>query len=152
MRLPIALNPYFELVVNCWIPLPDRRTDLSTKAIHHHGKLLLSTATIFGPGYEHWTFSPPEPVSAKQDYWKMRLLERAPHPLHHVAFVDAQVAHVPMYPKDLTLTLALWTSSAPTTVRDFVKRVPWVNRNANALRTASDRLGLRKTLDLNVVE
>jgi hypothetical protein len=152
IALPIVLNPYFELVVNCWIPLPDRRTDLSTKAIHHHGKLLLSTATIFGPGYEHWTFSPPEPQDASQRLWRMHLLERAPHPLHHVAFVDAHVAHVPMYPSELTLTLALWSSSAPTTVTDFVKRVPWVNRNAAKLRDVSDRLGLRKTLDLNVVE
>lgn len=152
IALPIVLNPYFELVVNCWIPLPDRRTDLSTKAIHHHGKLLLSTATIFGPGYEHWAFSPPTPTDSSQEHWRMNLLERAPHPLHHVAFVDAHVAHVPMYPKDFTMTLALWSSSAPTTVKDFVKRVPWINRNAGKLRSVGDRFGLRKTLDLNVVE
>src|SRR5947209_15926069 len=53
------LNPYFALDINIWIPLANKDTDLSTKCIHHHGPMILSTATIFGPGYEHWTFRTP---------------------------------------------------------------------------------------------
>src|SRR5436190_20053232 len=59
VALPVDLNPWFGLNANCWIPLPDRNSNLSTKAIHHHGKLLLSTVTMFGPGYEHFTFTTP---------------------------------------------------------------------------------------------
>src|SRR4051794_3597300 len=55
--MEVTTNPWFGLVANCWISMPGARTDLSTKAIHHHGDMLLSTATIFGPGYEHWTFA-----------------------------------------------------------------------------------------------
>lgn len=152
IAIPIVLTPYFELVINCWIPLPDRSTQLSTKAIHHHGKLLLSTATLMGPGYEHWLFDAPVERDRARDLWKMNLVEAAPHPAHHVAFVDAHVAHLPMYPPDLTLTLALWSSSTPTSKVDFVKRVPLVQQNASALRAMADRFGLRKQLDLNVVE
>src|SRR5438067_5043713 len=35
--MEITTNPWFGLVANCWIPLPDRATNVSTKAIHHHG-------------------------------------------------------------------------------------------------------------------
>src|SRR5688500_6290263 len=63
--LPLATHPYFELVINCWSPLPDRETDLTTKAVHHHGDMLLSTATIFGPGYEHWLFTRPRPATGE---------------------------------------------------------------------------------------
>ena len=59
--LELSSNPYFELVANCWIPLPSRETHLPTKTIHHHGPLLLTTVTVFGPGYEHWTFTRPTP-------------------------------------------------------------------------------------------
>src|SRR5688572_27563890 len=43
----VETNPHFGLVANCWIPLPDRDTDMSTKAIHHHGDMLLTTVTSF---------------------------------------------------------------------------------------------------------
>src|SRR5437868_3943491 len=52
-----ASTPDFELVANFWLPLPDASVDVTTKAIHHHGPMLLTTVTAFGPGYEHWTFA-----------------------------------------------------------------------------------------------
>jgi hypothetical protein len=152
VSLKPASNPYFELAVNCWIPLPTADSHVTTKAIHHHGTLLLSTATIFGPGYEHWLFEPPVLVDAATDLFAMRLIERAPHPLHHVEFVDAWLPHVPMYPSELTITAALWSGSAPTTWKDFVKRIPALKRNEKRLRAAARRLGLAKQLDVKVVE
>jgi hypothetical protein len=152
LAVPVVLTPYFELVINCWVPLPDRATHLSTKAIHHHGKLLLTTATLFGPGYEHLLFDAPKQRDPGKDLWSLKLVEAAPHPAHHVAFVDRDVAHVPMYPPGLSLTLALWSSSAPTSTVDWVKRVPLVQDNAAMLREAASRFGLRSQLDLNVVE
>lgn len=148
----IALNPYFGLVANCWIPLPGRETHIATKAIHHHGDMLLSTATIFGPGYEHWMFSMPEPVAPGSDTYRMKLLEAAPHRLHHVSFVDAWVAHTPLYPKSLSVTLALWSSRHPVTWRDRAKRIPLFKGRETQLRNVAVRLGLKKKLDLKVVE
>jgi len=150
--IPIALNPSFGLVANCWIPLPGRETHIATKAIHHHGDMLLSTATIFGPGYEHWMFSTPKPVAAGSDTYRMKLLESAAHPLHHISFVDAWVAHTPLYPKALSITLALWTSRFPVTWRDRAKRIPLFKGRETQLRNLAVRLGLRKKLDLKVVE
>ncbi len=150
--IDVELNEYFGLVANCWIPLADKRTNMSTKAIHHHGDMLLTTATAFGTGYEHWTFETPTVVDAKREIYELKVLEQAPHPLHHVAFVDAYIAHLPLYPPDLTITYALWSSRFPTTWKDKLKRQPLLQNNSKRLRDLATKIGLAKQLELKVVE
>lgn len=152
VAMELELNPWFSLVANCWVPLPDGNTNLSTKCIHHHGNLLLTTVTIFGPGYEHWTFTPPRPISPDRDLFAMRLIEAASHPLHHVAFVDAGIAHTPFYPSGLSITLALFSSCQPTTWRDRLKRLPGLRGREKQLRSVARKLGLARALDLKTVE
>ena len=149
--IEIELNLHFGLVANCWIPLPDRRTDVSTKAIHHHGEMLLTTVTAFGPGYEHWTFSRPSLVDPERALFALSLLEREPHPLGGAAFVDAYVPHLPLYPGALTITLALWSHRSRTSWKDRVKRLPFLKGREAALRELGGRLGLSRALDLKVV-
>ena len=96
VSIPVGFNPLFHLVAHCWLPLPGHETHISTKAIHHHGDLLLSSVTILGPGYEHWLFTLPEPIDASRVLYKMELLEAAAHPKDQVAFVDCWTAHTPM--------------------------------------------------------
>jgi len=150
--IEIEANEHFTLVANCWIPLPDRASNVSTKAIHHHGDMLLTTATSFGPGYEHWTFETPAVVDATKEIYDLKLIERAPHPLNHVEFVDAYIAHLPLYPPETTITYALWSSRFPTTWKDRVKRFPLLQRNSSRLRSMAKKLGLAKQLELKVVE
>jgi hypothetical protein len=150
--MEIASNPWFGLVANCWIPLPGQETHISTKAIHHHGNMLLTTATLFGPGYEHWMLSTPKSVDSERGLFEMDLLEVAPHGQHHVSFVDAWIAHTPFYPKELSITLALWSNRFDTTWRDRLKRLPGISENATALRKIAVGMGLTKTLDLKIVE
>lgn len=150
--LEIESNADFTLVANCWIPLPDKSVDTSTKAIHHHGDLLLSTATAFGTGYEHWMFETPSVVDADLEMYELKVLEKSAHPINHVAFVDSYIAHLPFYPPDLTITYALWSSRFKTTWKDKLKRVPVLKNNSARLRGVAGRLGLSKQLDIKVVE
>lgn len=150
--IDIELNHLFGLVANCWIPLPDRATDVSTKAIHHHGDMLLSTVTAFGPGYEHWTFETPVVVDAASESYQVNLIEYAPHALHDVAFVDSYVAHLPFYPESLTITYALWSSKFPSTWKDRLKRLPLLQKNSARLKQLAAKANLTKQLDLKVVE
>jgi len=152
VALPVDLNPWFGMNANCWIPLPDRKSNLSTKAIHHHGKLLLTTATLFGPGYEHWTFTTPVARSGSNDLYSMDLIEAAAHPRHHVAFVDSFIPHTPFYPTDTSITLALFSNSSPTTWRDRAKRLPVVRGREQQLRKLTQALGLGRALDLKIVD
>lgn len=150
--IDIDLNEHFGLVANCWIPLPDRSTNMSTKSIHHHGDMLLSTVTAFGPGYEHWMFETPSVVDASRELYDLRLLERSLHGLNHVAFVAEYIAHLPIYPSDLTITYALWTSRFRTTWKERVKRAPLLRGQSERLRRLAVKLGLAKQLELKVVE
>jgi len=150
VAMDVESNPDFELVVNCWIPLPDRATNVSTKSIHHHGPMLLTTVTTFGPGYEHWMLRRPELVDESDELFRMELIEHGRHALHEVAFVDAYTAHVPIYPESLTITICLWSNSAPTSWKDVAKRSPLLRRHAATLRSAAARAGLARQLDLKV--
>ena len=150
--IAVDLNVHFGLQVNCWIPLPDRNTNLSTKAIHHHGDLLLSTVTLFGPGYEHWTFSTPETVDEREGRYRMKLLEAKPHPQHHVAFVDSNIPHTPFFPPELSITMAMFSSRHAVSWRDRAKRIPLLQGREKALRNLVRRLGLTKALAIKIVE
>ena len=152
VSLDIELNHLFGLVANCWIPLPNRAADVSTKAIHHHGNMLLSTVTAFGPGYEHWTFQRPTEVDGGSETYLLNVIERAMHPLHHIAFVDSYVAHLPFYPSAMTITYALWSSKFRATWKDRVKRLPLLQKNSQRLRSLALHAGLARQLDLKVVE
>jgi hypothetical protein len=151
LDLPIDSNPWFGLVMNCWLALPDCATNVTTKAIHHHGTMLLTTVTAFGPGYEHWTFTTPERVDDESELFTMRVINTEAHTLQHTAFVDSYIAHVPMFVPSLSITLALWSNSQPTTWLDHVKRIPVLERNTAKLRGVATRAGLAKQLALKNV-
>lgn len=150
IAVPVAATPAFELVMNCWIPLPSGDTNVTTKAIHHHGDLLLSTTNIFGPGYEHWTFS--RPREQRNQFYSMSLIQVEAHGLGHVAFVDAYVPHVPMFPRSLSITIALWSTRFETSWKDRAKKVPLMRDHAASLRRLAIALGLKRALELKMAD
>lgn len=118
----IEQNAHYTFVANGWIPYPDANDSFTTKAVHHHGELLLTTVTGFGPGYEHWTFTVPKRLEGER--FKIEVTSRAMHKLYDSAFVDAYEPHVPFYPADLTITFALWSHQRQVSWKDYVKRWP----------------------------
>jgi hypothetical protein len=146
------LNPYHSLDINFWIPLADGDPGLSTKAIHHHGRMILSTVNIFGAGYEHWTFKPPQLADAEREIFRLELLEHGQHAHGNIAFVDANIPHVPFFAPKLSVTVALWSNSAPTSWRDHAKRMPLLKNHGPKLRKVAQSMGLSKALDLKAVE
>jgi hypothetical protein len=152
VAIPVVSHPSFTMVLNCWIPQPDSNTNLSTKAIHHHGALLLTTTNIFGIGYEHWIFTKPELADPDARLFTLRLDGHRLHGPHQAAFVDSQIPHLPFYPSELTITLALWSNSLPTSWKDYVKKAPIFRGREEQLRRIAVPLGLAKALDIKVVQ
>ena len=150
--IDIELNAHFHLVANCWIPLPGRPMNISSKSIHHHGNMLLTTLNIFGPGYEHWLFTKPQPLDPQRELYDLRVTVRERHGLHNIAFVDAWEPHLPVYPGSLTITLCLWSNQHPTTWKDRVKRIPLLKQREASLRHWAERMGFAAQLDLKVVK
>jgi hypothetical protein len=149
--IDIDTNPYFGLVLNCFFPSPTGETDITYNSIHHHGDMLLTTAAAFGPGYEHWLFTPPEVVDAERDLFTTRLLDRSRHPVGNLAFVDTRQAHAVMYPSSLSITVALWSSKHEARMVDHVKRLSVFRGRESQLRDLAVKLGLKRTLDLKVI-
>jgi hypothetical protein len=142
--IPVALNEWFDLVLHGWIARPDRSAKISSKAIHHHGELLLTSATVSGSGYEHWLFTRPRPLDPTRGLFKIDVTSRQWHPAHHLVFVDAHTPHMPWSPPDTTVTLCLWSDQRPTTWRDRVKRIPALKKNEYKLRALAARLGITR--------
>ena len=150
VSFPIDSNPHFTLVANCFLPLPSGELDVTANSIHHHGHLLLTTATTFGPGYEHWRFTNPRPIDRDRDIFSMALIDREVHVSNHVAFVDSFMPHAVMYPPSLTVTLALWSSRYKVAWWDRLKRFPAVEAHRERLLKIVKRLRVTDRLHLNV--
>lgn len=147
--ITIAHTPYFGLVANCFL---SGETDLVANAIHHHGHMLLTTVTAFGPGYEHWRFTTPKMIDEHRELFSMGVIDRMQHHLGHTAFVDADMPHAVVTPPALTVTFALWSSKHPVTWREHAKRLPFVRGREQLFRKVSERLGLERALALNPVQ
>jgi hypothetical protein len=148
--IPITHNAYFNLVTNCFLPLPTGATDVTTNSIHHHGHLLLTTVTAFGPGYEHWRFTEPRPIDSERDIFSFRVIDRAQHCSGHAAFVDSFMPHAVIYPSSLTVTFALWSSQNEVTWVDHLKRVRGLEARRESILRVVRRFGLSNLLRLNV--
>lgn len=148
--LPIEHNAYFNLVANCFLPLPSRESDITCNSIHHHGNLLLSSVTAFGPGYEHWRFTAPTVIDRERELFSMKPIDRATHGLHDVTFVDSFMPHAVLYPPSLTVTFALWSSQYDVTWRERLKMVGPIRRRRQWLRKVAERLWLSKGLRINI--
>ncbi len=92
------------------------------------------------------------PEEINQEQYAMRVLDVSPHRLHDVLFVDSWTCHVPLYAESLCITLALWSNDKRTSLRDRVKRIPWLNNHAAILRNIAVSAGLKRALDLKVVD
>ena len=145
--MQIIRTPHFEFVANCWISLPNGASDISTKSLHHHGEMLLTTGTAFGPGYEHWQLEICDRVNEEEALYKMKLIESAVHGLNNVSFVDRQVVHVPLYPESLTITYALWSKAQSTSLFDRVKATSFVSKYRNGIKKVLRQAGMNKALN-----
>lgn len=150
LGMSVASNAQFVLVANAFFPHPHGSTDVTVNSVHHHGEMLLTTVSAFGPGYWHWLFSAPELVAPSSNEFSIKLLERSTHAKGNLAFVDAHVPHAVMYPESVTLTYALWSSRRATSWRDYAKRTAVIKANANRLGGIAQALGLSKALDLKL--
>jgi hypothetical protein len=149
VAVPIEYNVYFNLVMNCFLPLPNGATDVTTNSIHHHGHLLLTTVTTFGPGYEHWRFTTPRTIDRERDLFSIEVIDREMHAPGHAAFVDSFMPHAVIFPPSLTVTFALWSSKNEVTWRDHLKRVRGLEARRESLRKIVRRLGLSAVLGVN---
>ena len=140
----------FTLALNCWPPHPLAREDVATKTVHHHGKLLLTTVCLYGPGYEHWLFKPPRRL--QDEDFEISLDSVTTHGVGSTAFVDRYCPHCPFHPPSLSVTLALWSSSEADSLVSHAKRIPLVSLLRGPLAKSARQLGIDRGLGMNQLD
>ncbi len=154
IALPVFENQHFTLVANVWFPLPNESTEETHQSIHHHGNLLLSSVAGFGSGYESILFERNFEMDSKTRVTQMRIAKIYENPMGNVEFVDSYTPHVVFYPKELSVTIALWSSERATAAsglrkgRIFQKSKKWIRKGLDALHLTST-IGLNQTTDLD---
>ena len=73
--LEVFRDKNFQLIANFWIPLPRNIEHQSVSYLHHHGSLILSTVTAFGPGYYHWLMKPQKIISTEKELFQIEMID-----------------------------------------------------------------------------
>lgn len=141
----------FSFYLNIFPPHPSRRTDISSQSIHHHGKLILSTVSAFGPGYNSILFKKGFSIDFESCLTKMEIEKDYQNQLNEVSFVDESQPHIVFYPIDFSGTYALWSDFENST-KDVVKRIGVINKFKKPIAKVINYLGLARTFGLNKIE
>lgn len=137
---------------NCFMPVPDRRQDLSIVSIHHHGKLLLTTVATFGPGYHSVLFK--KGFSFDKTTLDARLEMEKYYQFYKgsVEFVDADQPHVVFFPESPSITYAMFTYKDVNNTVQALKNNAVIKALKEPIRKTMNALGLTKKAGINVVE
>jgi hypothetical protein len=123
LSMVIAENENFSFVANLWLPLPNKETDTSFQSIHHHGNLLLSTISAYGPGYNSILFKKGFKIYKETEETEMVVDKIYHNSLNHLEFIDANTPHVVFYPTDFSITYALWSADKPMKAKAALKKM-----------------------------
>jgi hypothetical protein len=128
IAMTVVENPYITIIAHFWLPRPDRSTTITHQSIHHHGKLLLTSVSPFGPGYESILFRKGFQIDPISEHTTMQIDKYYANPLYNIEFVDSYVPHVVFYPKSLSVTYAAWTFDKHSLL-DRLRKHPLIQKN-----------------------
>ena len=151
LSMNIFESPEFSFVMNIFPPLPDRNTEVSFQSIHHHGSLLLSTVSAFGPGYESIVFKQNFEIDFKTGITNMEVEKVYQNEFGKVEFIDSNQPHVVFYPKDFSATYALWCDNK-SSKKEALKKLDVFKSIKKPLSKLINKTGLGKFLGLNDVQ
>lgn len=149
LAFPIFENKDFSFVAHAFMPLPDRNVDLTHQSIHHHGNLLLSTVNCWGEGYESILFKKGYKITEDEAF--LEVDKHYVNTLYNYEFIDSNTPHVVYYPKEITITYALW-SNEKESAADGMKKLGVLRKYKKQLRNVIKMVGAERFLNLNKVE
>jgi hypothetical protein len=121
--------PEVFLFASFFGPNKEGRTDISYSTMHHHDDYLLSTINAKGIGYSSLLWKKGYHINHETKVVDIELDKFVPHPHLNVEFIDSHSAHAIFFPKALTMTYALWSTSFPTPQASKMKSNPLIQKN-----------------------
>jgi hypothetical protein len=137
---------------NCFMPVPDRRTDLSIVSIHHHGKLLLTTVAVFGPGYQSLLFKKGFTLNKENLITTLEVAKDYQFTEGSMEFVGSDQPHVVFFPSSPSITFAMWAYERAHSATQLLKDTYVIKKFKEPIRKTLKILGLVDKAGINVVE
>ena len=141
--------PEVFLFASFFGPNQEGRTDISYSTMHHHDDYLLSTINAKGQGYRSLLWKQGYDINYETKDVEIELDKFVPHVPLNIEFIDAHSAHAIFFPKKLTMTYALWSTSYPTNKNSKFKTHPllqknktWIKKILNVARVNPKQLGV----------
>ena len=151
IALDIEINETISFVAHCWMPLPDKQSDITHQSIHHHGKLLLTSVAAYGIGYESIIFKKEYSINKESGETFMQIDKIYKNPFLNIEFIDINTPHVVFYPSEFSITYAIWTNVESSTSENL-KKLGLINKYKKQLRKLIDFFGAAKLMGLNTNE
>ncbi len=148
----IIKNKDFSITAHCWMPLPDRATNITHQSIHHHGRLLLTSVSPFGEGYESIIFKKDFVLEKEEGLAKMSIEKIYKNPRYNIEFVDSYTPHVVFYPHDFSITYAMWSYDKKDGAIALLRQSKFIQTNKKLIFKILGGLGLLKHAGVNVLE
>jgi hypothetical protein len=148
----ITKNKDFSITAHCWMPLPDRATDRTHQSVHHHGRLLLTSVSPVGEGYESIIFKKGYTVDKEAGLAEMSIEKIYKNPQHNIEFIDSYTPHVVFYPADFSITYAMWSYDKKDGAIASLRQSKFIQSNKKTIAKLLQRFGLSKKVGINVVE
>ena len=121
--------PEVFLFASFFGPNKEQRTDITYSTMHHHDDYLLSTINAKGIGYSSLIWKKGYHINYETKNVDILLDKFVSHPNMNIEFIDSHTAHALFYPKALTMTYALWSTSFPTPQASKMKSNPFIQKN-----------------------
>jgi len=128
IAMTIVDNPFITLIAHFWMPLPDRSTNITHQSIHHHGRLLLTSVAPYGPGYESIIFKQGFKIDLQTEFVSIEIDKEYKNPLYNIEYIETNTPHVVFYPKELSVTYALWTYDQRS-ILDKIRKNSFLQKN-----------------------
>ncbi|MBD0367510.1 MAG: hypothetical protein ICV53_15590, partial [Flavisolibacter sp.] len=148
----IIKNKDFSITAHCWMPLPDRATNMTHQSVHHHGRLLLTSVSPFGEGYESIIFKKGYELNKEEGIAKMQIEKIYKNPCHNIEFIDSFTPHVVFYPGDFSITYAMWSYDKKDGLIATLRQSKFMQSNKKIVMNVLRKLGVLNRIGVNVLE
>lgn len=148
----IEKNKHFSITAHCWMPLPDKATDTTHQSVHHHGRLLLTSVSPIGEGYESVIFKKNYFLNKETGSARMAIEKIYKNPRYNIEFIDSHTPHVVFYPNDFSITYAMWSYDKKDGILATLRQSKFVQSNKKLISGVLGKLRLSKKIGVNVVE
>ena len=131
----------FQMKFHVFLPMKDFQEGIAGSCIHHHNNYLLSTLGVTGSGYESFIFEKDSQLDPNKGEISLKVRKHFVQKEGSLTLVDSWEPHVVFNPREMTVTLTLWTPDAKRST-DKLRHNPILKAFKKPLRNVIHAFGM----------